>query len=170
MGHARRLFGLSRCVTIYAVVNHKICVQSSAPSSEPACVSTFPPPPPAVSLSWLQQPWVVACIAIAGCAVVAAACLVGRWLFNQHQDKQQLHQQHTVIEPEAALVGAGSSTAVLSEGGGGGASGGVQDTMDAIAGNRGQSQEGRTQHRPRVVDIGCKLRTRGSEIIEPSPI
>ena len=46
----------------------------------------------------LDQQWVHACLAIAGGVVVAAACLVGRWLFNQHQDKQQLHQQHTVSE------------------------------------------------------------------------
>jgi hypothetical protein len=54
----------------------------------------------------LDQPWVHACPTIAGGVVVAAACLVGRWLFNQHQDKQQLQQQHTVIEP--AVVAAAS--------------------------------------------------------------
>ena len=54
----------------------------------------------------LDQQWVHACLAIAGGVVVAAACLVGRWLFNQHQDKQQLHQQHTVIEPAAVAAAA----------------------------------------------------------------
>ena len=56
----------------------------------------------------LDQQWVHACLAIAGGVVVAAACLVGRWLFNQHQDKQQLHQQHTVIEPAVAAAAAAS--------------------------------------------------------------